>query len=359
MRRFFVGLMAFAILYAHEDVEQRVKDYFFTPDISTLPVSDWLNPTPRDYLLIQDFLKKKVRSIVDIPLEKRIFNDDCLNREFHGWITYRMDRGCLAIDEVQEPKFCIDYLNNDPNDKDKCVICYASFPSGSPLRDYPRAIQHMLKALQEFNFDGHFIYQIGGFPNVKKGRLNFADVPFSFKPFLFEEIRELGYKNILWLDACCIPVRSLSPIFKFIKKKGLCFYSYRSIFHKRKFNEGYSFLLPSLNQKKLLTYEQISSQVVGINVDHKKANHLLDLWIKAAEKKTPFLFSDELPFVYLVNRLNLLQGRLPKRYYVETPCNTGDFCYWKSNPQAIIYHQYDFLDPEYPVPDEIFHYRRR
>lgn len=356
MRWLFFGVMVCSTFFAQEDLEQKIRNYFFTPDVTTLSIVDWLNPTPEEYFLIQNFLKQKVRSIVDIPLKNRIFNDDELNYDFHGWVTYRMNRGCLAKDAVQEPEFCINYLNNDPNNKDKCVICYASFPSGSPVRDYPKAMQNLLQSLQKFKFNGHFIYQIGGFPNVKKGRLKFADVPFAFKPFLFEQARDLGYKNILWLDVCCLPVKSLNPIFQFIEEKGLCFYSYNSIFHRRKFNEGYPYIIPFIDIDSLSKCEQISSQIIGINVQNAEANHLLDRWISAAERKIPFLLSDEPPFAILVNHLNLLRGRLPAYYYIETPCNTGNFCYWERNPQAIIYHQYDFLSPEYPIPNEIFNH---
>jgi hypothetical protein len=211
-----------------------------------------------------------------------------------------------------------------------------------------------LESLKKFNFDGHFIYYIGGWPSLKKDRLKWVDVPFAFKPFLFEEVRDLGYENILWIDACCVPVKSLDPVFSFIKDKGLCFYSYGSNVNWREFTDGYAYLMPFLGLSKNKKYEEISSQVVGLNMSNPGAINLLNEWIFAAERKIPFLQSDEPPFMYLINHLNLRHGRMPSYFYVETPCNTGNFSYWKANNQAIIYHQYDFIDPQYPVPNDLF-----
>lgn len=328
---------------------QRIRPFgsFFSQELSSLTIADWLNPTASDYYLIDQFLKKKVKALVETPLKDRPFPNDLLNIDFYGWITYRMNRGCLAKDPITEPSFQIEYLNNDPTNKEKCVICYASFPNGSPVRDYPEAIQHLRASLKKFHFDGHFIYRIGGWPNVKKGRLKFADVPFGFKPFFFEEVRDLGYKSILWLDACCIPVKSLDPLFDHIKEKGVCFYSYDSRLKWSEFNQGYSYLMPYLNLSSAGYYEDISSQIVGLHIPNPQANQLLNAWIQAAEKKIPFLMSDEPPFKFLVSRLGLNHCKMPSDYYVETPCNTGNFAYWEANPNAIIYHQYDFLDPTY------------
>lgn len=352
---FIVGAL-FACTIHGAEIEEKMLNYFFSPDIRSLQLSDWQHPSTEDYIRIDRFLKQKVRSLVDTPFNERPFPNALLNEDFYGWITYRMGRGSLAKDLDTQPSLHIDYLGNDPNNKSKCVICYASFPNGSPIRDYPRAIQYLIASLKHFHFDGHVIYQIGGWPNVKGGRLAFADVPFGFKPFLFEEVRNLGYQSILWLDACCVPVKSLNPIFDHIQRYGLCFYSYNSPFQWREFNKGYCFLMPHFHLSPSEYYEEISSQIVGIHTPNPHANQLLNAWIEAAEKKVPFIMSDEPPFKFLIGKMNLTHCRLPSHYYIETSCNTGNFAYWRQNPRAILYHQYDFLEPAYPVPDDLFHH---
>ena len=86
-----------------------------------------------------------------------------------------------------------------------------------------------------------------------------------------------------------------------------------------------------------------------------KAVRLLDAWIKEAEKKVPFLMGDEPVLMHLVNYMKLTGCAVPMSYYVQTPFNTGDFAYWKTNPDALLYHQYDFINPLFQLPnDDLF-----
>jgi hypothetical protein len=206
------------------EIEDRLKNCFFNPPIESLDIADWEHPTIADYWKIQRFFKQKLTGIIEKPISERPFYTDYLNTEFYGWLTYRMGRLKLIKDEEEMPSFHTVYFNNDPEKKDKCVICYAGYPSpGSEQRNYTLGIDLIIQSLKKHNFDGHFIYRIGGWPNIQKGRLRYADVPFAFKPFLFEEVRDLGYKKILWLDSSCVPVKSLDPVFNWIETYGLCF----------------------------------------------------------------------------------------------------------------------------------------
>jgi hypothetical protein len=333
--------------------------YFFSPALTDLPISDWCNPTIKDYQLIQAFIKEKVKRLADIPIASRPFENEFLNKDFHGWITYRMNQRDLVGNEVeaQLPHPYIIYFNKDPSNKKRCVICYASHHPANPEdRDYKRGIDTIVKALKQNKFDGHFIFYIGGWPGLKKGRLKYADVPYSFKPFMFEEVRDLGYEQVLWLDACTVPVNSLDPVFKWVETHGICYFGYGGCIPWDEFNRAYSQIIPFINIGEV--YRNIVSQVVGINMRDSRGTQLLEAWIKAAEEKVPFLQSDQPPFGFLINKLNLLHGELPYYYMVETPSNTGDFAYWKLNPYAIFYHQYDFLDPKFSISYDFFEYRK-
>jgi hypothetical protein len=336
------------------EIEKGLEKLFFTPEITSLSISDWKQPTAEDYWKIQCFMQERHIANINSPPSDRPFPTEYLNTEFYGWLLYRNGRLGLVKNQTEMPSKHVVYCNNDPSNKKNCVISYAGCQSRGNERDYLRGINVILKSLEKLGFDGHFIYYIGGWPSLQRDRLKWVDVPFAFKPFLFEEVRDLGYENILWLDACCVPVKRLDPVFKFIQEKGLCFYSYGSKVQWREFTEGYKYLMPFLELSKRKQYDEISSQIVGLNTKDPKANQLLDEWLKAAERKIPFLQSDEPPFMYLVNHLNLNYGSMPQKFYVETPCNTGGFSYWRANHQAIIYHQYDFLNPQYAIPDELF-----
>jgi hypothetical protein len=336
-------------------LQDRIRTHFFSPDVTDLPVSDWYNPTVQDYQLIQSMIKQKIKKLVDTPISNRPFANDFLNTEFYGWTTYRMNRGDLVGQEENAamPNPYIIHFNNDPENKKRCVICYASHAAGrAGERDYVRGIRTIIEALKKHNFDGHFIFYIGGWPSLKKGRLKYADVPYAFKPFMFEEMRDLGYEEVLWLDACCVPVKNLDPIFRFIKNEGLCFVGLNRNMPWDEFNQSYPLIMPFVSVRK--SYRNIVSQVVGINMRDSRGLQLLNAWIKTAEEKVAFLQSDQPPFVFLVNELNLMHGQLPHHYFVETSCNTGNFAYWNYNPYAILYHQYDFVNTEYSLPHDFF-----
>jgi len=360
---FFILLVLIcSIKIRTSDIEQSIKEYFFSPDITSLNVSDWENPTLEDWLLIQGFLDDKKTSLVNTPIYNRPFKNDLLNNEFYFWIIKRMKFALLG-DQHENPTFNIEYFNNDPNKKDKCVICYTSFPCGPPMgmsadgkfkRDYQQGINYIIKSLKKFNFDGHFIYRIGGWPNIKKGRLKYADVPYSFKPFLFEEAKDLGYKNILWLDACCIPLKNLDPIFDLIKDKGLCYHSF-GILQWRSFHSGHKYLMPFFNLSEKKTYEWFTTQIVGIDTDNPKGKKLLGEWIKLAERKIPLLQGTDAPFTFLLNHLGLTKQQIPVKYFNEMPWTSLDFDSWKrKHPQSIVCHQYAFLCPNINIPENIF-----
>lgn len=336
--------------------QEKLRSHFFLPQITSLDVSDWQNPTVKDYQLIQTFIREKVKRLVDAPLEARPFENDFLNTEFYGWITYRMNRREFVGygDDAPPPIREVVYFNNDPENKNKCVICYASYycPETGGDRNYMQGITAIIRALKKHGFDGHFIYYIGGWPNLKKDRLKYADVPYAFKPFFFEEMKELGYENVLWIDACTVPVKNLDPIFAFIKQHGLCYFRYGRDIPWDEFNRAYHLLMPSIDFN--MSYHSIISQVVGINLNDDRGSRLLAEWIKAAEGKVPFLQSDQPPFGFIVNNLRYTHGQLPYSCMVETPCGTGDFAYWNTNSDAFFYHQYDFVNTQYASEVEAF-----
>lgn len=335
------------------DIEKNIREYFFSPDITILNISDWENPTVDDYLLIQDFMLKKKSDLMNTPLDNRPFKNNFLNDEFYKWIIMRM-RFAFIENKIEKPSFHIEYFNNDPSKKNKCVICYASFPYETPKREPQQGINYIIKSLKKFKFDGHFVYRIGGWPNLKKGRLKYADVPYAFKPFLFEEARDLGYKTILWLDACCVPMKSLDPIFDLIQSQGLCYFSFGTL-KWREFLNGHKYLMPFYNISENKNYEWGTTQIVGINVKNAEGNKLLDEWIKLAERKIPLLQGTDPPFTFLLNHLHLIERQIPPKYFVEMPWTLLDFARWKKkHPQAIVFHQYAFLRPNVVIPENIF-----
>jgi hypothetical protein len=340
----FVFLFTFSIYARNSDFDE-IKNYFFSPDITSLPISDWHNPSNDDLRIIQEFTNNKVARLSQVPISKRPFSKENTNKEFYEWCIYRLkSRGLLSIDKqdttVSSCKFI--YFNNNPNDKEKCIIIYITHPSPNSDRDYTQGLEYIIKALEKTNYDGHLIYYIGSWPGLKKGRLKYADVPYSFKPFFFEEVRDLGYENILWLDACVVPIKNLKPLFDFLEEKGCCFHAGRTL-KKNELNLNYKQIYPNLNT--LIDQKEVISQIVGINTKNPHANELLDRWIQNAEQKVPFLMGDQVPLGFLIHDLGLQSCKIPSDwYYVGSYSNK--FSLNKSfRKNVLLYHNYKFLNP--------------
>lgn len=47
------------------------------------------------------------------------------------------------------------------------------------------------------------------------------DNPYAFKIYAISKIREMGYDQILWLDASVYPVKDITPVFDWLTEKGI------------------------------------------------------------------------------------------------------------------------------------------
>ncbi len=329
-------------------------EHFFYPDLNSLEIEDWSAPTQDDLWKVQRLISTNVQRVVETPLEQRPFKRKYQNTTFYGTLTYRMGRLRLVSDD-QEPTRCIDFLGNDPDQRERCVICYVGYPQeGAPDRDYALGIENIRSSLKHFGFNGHFFYYIGGWPGAKRERLRWADAPYSFKPFLFEEARDLGYKQILWLDCTVTPVKSLDPVFEHISKEGIGFHGNNFQLSVLKGQHGFEPILPYKLPAGRKRYLHLISTIVGFDTENKQANALLDRWIINAEMKAPFLQGDQPTLTFMINDLGLYDKKFPASFYVITPCNTLNFEYKQYNSSAVLYHQYDFINPRSRIPDDLF-----
>src|SRR5207249_3135830 len=98
------------------------------------------------------------------------------------------------------------------------VICYCSQNPG-----YLFKLERLMKHLKMINFDGHFLYYVGGWPNPEGGCLSHFTNPYMFKPCAFLEAKRLGYKRVLWIDLSLIPLKNLKPLFEYISQTGAIF----------------------------------------------------------------------------------------------------------------------------------------
>ena len=106
-------------------------------------------------------------------------------------------------------------VNCDNMARENCLITYATYNM-----DFAQKVRRLVKHVKETDYKGHILFRIGGWPNTECGDLKIAHVPYAFKVSMFREAQRLGFKHVLWLDSCIIPIISLNDVFDVIKKNG-------------------------------------------------------------------------------------------------------------------------------------------
>lgn len=104
------------------------------------------------------------------------------------------------------------------------------------------------------------------------------DNPYAFKPYLFKEAFEMGYKNVMWVDVSFWATRNPMPMFDFINDNGLYF-----------FKSGYPLSATATdrlldvtgeNRESLVDVPEFATGCVGINIDNPKGKMFFDIWFE-------------------------------------------------------------------------------
>jgi hypothetical protein len=247
-------------------VYRLVPPKFWTARIAYGQVRDIYNPSNEDYATIQKFLTKGRRPALAKfgDLQKRVKNF-CI----------------IGPTEKETPRSGIIAVNCSEDDKENCLLVYASFN-----KSYPKGLERLVDAVAKSDFKGHILYRIGGWPNVEEGDLKLAHVPYAFKPCFFREAKRLGYKRALWLDTSVMPVVSLNQIFETIKSKGYFAIGNGQFIGPLMNKEAASSLGATLEE--CAKIPSISSGLFGVDFSKEKANLAVLKWYQAARDVTPF-----------------------------------------------------------------------
>ena len=162
-------------------------------------IEDILHPTHEDFLLVQDYLKNGHHE------------SDQLGDRKNSIANLRI----IGNSPNLTPEFKMIAVNCSEEDRENCVITYASFNA-----HFPRGVKRLVDKIVNSDFKGHVLYWIGGWPNVEGGSLVLAHVPEAFKPSAFKKAESMGFKRVLWLDSSMVPVASLNTVFDMIANFG-------------------------------------------------------------------------------------------------------------------------------------------
>ena len=163
------------------------------------------------------------------------------------------------------------------NKKDQCLISYAK----NGRERYEDALDRN-KTEAKKHFDGDALYYKIDLP---EGCPSHQDTPYGFKPFLFADAFEKGFKQVLWLDSTIVMLRDPQPIFDVMSKHGVV------AFH----NLGHN-LKNWISEKAIETTGidlkqdpyQIMACVVGFDLDHPLGKKIFDKWLALSQDGVSF-----------------------------------------------------------------------
>ena len=262
-----------------------------TPNVYN-QISDIYHPSFDDYLLVQHFLSSEERPLSELKDTEWIVR--------HFQLVDPSDKDSIKSTMIA--------LRCEPNDRENCVLMYSSFN-----RNYPKALQRVVKTIQSSDFSGHVMYRIGGWPNAEAGDLTLAHVPYAFKVCLFREAKKMGFKRCLWLDSSVIPLVSLNSIFAMIKEKGhLIFGDTGSIQPYMNASSAAAF---GLTLEQTGPIRRCAAFIIGIDFTHEEGSTIIDMWYNAARHPKAFFSarSDQNALSIILHQLNITDFESMKR----------------------------------------------
>ena len=109
------------------------------------------------------------------------------------------------------------HIEGKDNATKKCVI---SLGVGKPV--FKLTLQRLGESLKRVGFDGDYLYWDESLPS---GCPDQFEAPFAFKSYCFYKAKELGYEQVLWIDAPCVAIRKIAPCFRLIEEHGYIFFN--------------------------------------------------------------------------------------------------------------------------------------
>lgn len=142
------------------------------------------------------------------------------------WVKRALER---AKTEIHIPKVIHSYnYRPEISEADSTTNNYWKNPNDLPVakraivnlatgETYINAQKRLKESLVD-KFDGDCFF----FTSEKEvGAPLHKDDPYAFKIYAIEKVRELGYNQILWLDASLVAVKDVSPVFDWMTEKGI------------------------------------------------------------------------------------------------------------------------------------------
>jgi hypothetical protein len=150
---------------------------------------------------------------------------------------------------------------------------------------YRARLSRLQASVRRVGFRGEFAYwPPGRFP---AGCPDHLEVPFAFKPFCFEEAGARGLRSVLWLDASCVAIRPLEPLFEEIEERGyLVFRNGSQMIGSWASDDALEVL--GLSRDEAMAIPEVNAAVIGLRLDHPLGSRFLTAWRELATGEVAF-----------------------------------------------------------------------
>jgi hypothetical protein len=272
-------------------------------------VSDINNPTLEDYRSFENYLSTARRSYLDYFLPEAQKG----NAKFIRFFEFK-----FVGDLGEQPIFERHVFNVDEENKDRCILLYASYNG-----IYPSKVRKILSEIEQSGYRGHVLVRIGGFPNTTHGDLKICHVPYAFKVAFFREAQRLGYKNILWNDSAMHPLTDYAFVFKTMDERGYFFTTIGTLKRNASLHNLQAARSLGIDEEHYDKIFHISSGIFGLNMEKIEAQELLYNWHQETQRVFPCitLYPEELALSVLAWRLHWV----PYYWFFHFVCEEKEF----------------------------------
>lgn len=267
---FFLSAAVLVTAKGFSEIKEKayVKEFRYSGVTPLYKTMDIYHPTREDYEKIESFIR----------------GNGWFYKNFRDYQKNAQNVRFFGVEEGEVPKKEIVVMNTTADDKECCIVSYASYN-----KNYTRGQQRIKQTLEELGYKGHFFYRTGGWPDLESGSLKTAHLVYTFKPAMMREAARMGYKKVLWLDCSIIPVTDLENIFQIIEEKGLfVFGGYHPIGPYTSEACCSSFGIDFQSTFDLPTF---SSGIFGLDLTSKLGKRVLHEWSKAARSEVRWVTS--------------------------------------------------------------------
>lgn len=172
----------------------------------------------------------------------------------------------------------------------KCLISFSS----QGREDYNKALTRLIDSSRE-HYSGdyhltspdHSLTAHGGV-TIHRGYpvsaeygdcMTHKEAPYQFKPFLFQQMYEQGYDEILWCDSTIRMVKNPKPLFELAKERGLVVFN--NLGHPlKKYIHDTALINLGITEDELKDIEQIMACVLIFNLKNEQGKAIFDEWIR-------------------------------------------------------------------------------